>query len=147
MNPKELFNPKFSNYIYQRDLLEIKKYLNKNKGWIYIAKSKDNSLLKIGRTAKSPLERAKTLSTVAVLNDYEILFSLPVFNQFIFESNVHNELKRFNVSKEFFNININYAIDTITTLYNNEEKLLSRYFDTNILKEDLNLIEEALLKN
>lgn len=81
MNYDKLFDENFSYKISSvRELEELKKYFKKKKGWIYINKTEDNVYLKIGRTAKHPLERAKSLSSTGVLSAYEVLFSLPVFN-------------------------------------------------------------------
>jgi hypothetical protein len=130
--------------IKSKDFDPLKDYLIKKKGWIYIAYSANNNLLKIGRTSKSPLERAKTLSTTGVLHDYNILFSLPVFNQFIVESRVHNRLKKFKISKEFFSVNEKIAIQIIQEEYEQELLYLNRFFNTEIISECIDLLPHAI---
>lgn len=119
-------------------------YFEKKGGYIYLAKSKNNSLMKIGRTGKNPLERAESLATTGVLYDYEIIFSLPVLNQFWAESQVHQKLKKFRFDKEFFAVNQQFAIDTMGKVYTLEEHLLKRYFNIELLKKDYYNIENAL---
>lgn len=119
-------------------------YFEKKGGYIYLAKSKNNSLMKIGRTGKNPLERAQSLATTGVLYDYEIIFSLPVLNQFWAESQVHQKLKKFRFDKEFFAVNQQFAIDTMGKVYTLEEHLLKRYFNIELLKKNYYNIENAL---
>ena len=77
-------------------------YFNKKSGSIYLAISKNNDFIKLGRTGKNPLERAETLSTTGVLHDFDIPFSLPVLNQFWAEAMVHKKLKKYNFSLLIF---------------------------------------------
>lgn len=142
-----LFNEKTTLLLQTKDVEPLKNYLLKKAGYVYIAYSDNNTLLKIGRTGKNPLERARTLSTVGVLHDYEILFSLPVFNQFLVEAKVHERLKRFNVSKEFFAVKKEVAIEALQKEYEKEEKLLSRFLNVDMIKEDINLLTYALKNN
>lgn len=148
MNYDTLYDEKCVYRIQDKDTPELKQYLKKKQGWVYIAKSKDNAHLKIGRTGKSPMERAKTLSPAGVLNEYEILFSLKVFNQFWVEKSIHDKLKRFRVtiSKEFFSVNDEVAIKAFDATYQEEIKLLGRFFDTKMVSEDLDLLEYAIKK-
>jgi hypothetical protein len=143
INFDKIFDIKSNCKLNKNDLQLFKEYLDKKSGWVYISKSKDNSYLKIGRTGKNPLERAKTLSSTGVLNDYEVFFALKVFNQYLVEKKVHQRLKKFNVKKEFFSLNENIAIKTIEEEYNLEENILSEYFDLDLLRSDLNLIEQS----
>lgn len=123
---------------------DISSYFDKKHGYVYLAKSKNNSLMKIGRTGKNPLERAETLATTGVLYNYEIVFALPVLNQFWAESHVHQKLKKFRFDKEFFAVNQDFAIDTISQVYKLEEHLLKRYFNVEELKKDYYHIDKAL---
>ena len=139
-------NPNFQ-YIFQKtDIPELIRFFQKKSGWIYIAQSKDHSFLKIGRTSKNPLERAKTLSTVGVLNDYEIIFSLKVFNQYFIEKSVHKKLKSHQITKEFFSIPIEKGIEVIQEIYEQECKILEKFFILELLKSDIHLMEYALKK-
>jgi hypothetical protein len=146
MDYDKLFDSKFTYILKPNESEKLIAYFNKKKGWVYIAFYKDNQLLKIGRTGKNPLERARSLSTVGVLNDYEILFSLPVFNQFIVESKVHHKLKKYRVTKEFFSVNKDVAIHALQKEYENERTILNRYVDVEMIDEDLNLLEYAIKK-
>lgn len=123
---------------------DISTYFQKKIGSVYVATSKNNSLLKIGRTSKNPLERANTLSTVGVLYDFEIMFSLPFLNQFWAESEVHKKLKKFRVDKEFFGVKQPYAIEVINEVYHLEEHLLKRYFNVSNLKNHPSDISDAI---
>lgn len=142
----KLFDEGFSFNLGEKDVEALKEYFKNKRGWVYIAKTKDNSFLKIGRTGKNPLERAKTLSSTGVLNSYEILFTLPFFNQFIGEKKVHSKLARFRVSKEFFSIKESVAIDIIQKEMMNEKKLLDNFIDTNLIAQDIELMSQALKK-
>jgi T5orf172 domain len=144
MNWDKLYDPNQKVFIQFSDLSTIKEYFVQKQGFIYIAKSKNNNFLKIGRTSKNPMERAKTLSSTGVLHDYEILFSLQVFNQFIVEKQIHEKLKKYRISKEFFSITEKIAIDTVQKFCQQEQTALNKYFDTTLLKEDLTLIEISL---
>lgn len=141
-----LYNPKQFIQIRKEMHSQVSNYFEKKVGFIYVAVSKNNSLMKVGRTAKNPLERAESLSTTGVLYDFEILFSLPVLNHFWAESNVHQKLKKFRVDKEFFAVNQQYAIEMMQKTYHLEEHLLKRYFDIVQLKNDYHDIELALKK-
>lgn len=119
-------------------------YFNKKSGSIYLAISKNNDFIKLGRTGKNPLERAETLSTTGVLHDFDIPFSLPVLNQFWAEAMVHKKLKKYRVNKEFFAVNRQFAIKIMTEVYELEEHLLKRYFKIDQLKNNYNDIHNYL---
>ena len=144
MNNDKLFEIDFSYKIHPKDIIKLKDYLIKKQGWVYIAYSKNNHLFKIGRTGKNPLFRDKTLSSSGVLHDYEILFSLKFFNQFIAEKNIHQTLKKYRINKEFFAVSEDLAIQTLDKEYQKEIKLLNRFFDTNMVEEDIELLDYAL---
>lgn len=146
MDYDNLFKEDFSYHLQQKDIESLKKYLIQKQGWVYIAISENNNLLKIGRTGKNPLERAKSLSTVGVFHDYDILFSLPVFNQFIVEAKVHQRLKKYRVFKEFFSVKESIAIEALQKEYDIEIQLLKRFLDTDMIKEDVHLLSYALNK-
>ena len=144
MNYDALFE---SNCIYElkaKDVPYLKDYLIKKAGWIYIAHSKNNDLLKIGRTSKNPLIRAKTLSSTGVLHDYEILFSLNVYNQFLVEKKVHHKLKKYRVSKEFFSVSKEAAILAIKEHYELEKKMLSRFLNLSVIDSDIDLLDTSI---
>lgn len=139
-----LYNPKQFIQIRNEMHSNVADYFEKKSGFIYLATSKNNNLMKIGRTGKTPLARAESLSSTGVLYDYDILFSLPVLNQFWAESTVHQKLKKYRIDKEFFAVNRQFAIDMMESVYNLEEHLLKRYFDISQLKNDNKNIIQAL---
>lgn len=145
MNYDKLFEENFSHQLHLRDVIPLKEYLIKKEGWIYIACSKNNDLLKIGRTSKNPHQRAKTLSSSGVLHDYEIFFSLHVYNQFIVEKKVHQKLKKFRITKEFFSLKKDVAIEAIKNEYEYELNCLSKFIDIKMISDDINLLEHALI--
>jgi len=144
VNYDKLFDDTISYNLSARDIEPLKAYLNKKQGWVYIARSKNNHLLKIGRTGKNPLERAKTLGTAGVLHDYEIFFALRCFNQFLMESRVHHRLRKFRIRKEFFNVNDETAIDAIQKEIEKEERLLERFLNMELIKNDMAMLDMAL---
>ena len=154
MNPDKFLDKTFTYKIHPKDYEVIKDYFVKKQGWVYIANSpnyeldenhsKNINMLKIGRTKKNPFERAKSLSSSGVPYDYNIVFSLPFFNQFIAEKNVHNRLKKLRGPKEFFRVSQADAINAVQEEYNNERNLLSRFFNVDMLNDDINLVEYAI---
>ena len=148
MNFDILYEPKCVYKIQQKDLSGLISYFKKKNGWIYLAKSKDSVHFKIGRTGKNPLERAKTLSSAGVLNDYEIFFALKVFNQFWAEKSIHEKLKSFRVnqSKEFFSVDQEMAINAFHATIKEESSLLNRFFNSDLIKDDVELLFHIELK-
>ncbi len=144
MDYDELFELGCTYELKAKDAPMLKEYLIKKAGWIYIAHSKNNDLLKIGRTSKNPLVRAKTLSSTGVLHDYEILFSLNVYNQFLVEKKVHQKLKKYRVSKEFFSVSKEAAIAVVQESYEVEKKMLSRFLDLNVIDSDIDLLDTSI---
>ncbi len=147
MNYDNLYKEKFSYVLQQKDVNELISYFKSKAGWVYIAKSKNNPYLKIGRTAKNPFERAKTLSSAGVLHDYDILFSLKFFNQYLAEKKIHQILSSHRIKKEFFSIDENTALDKLNYTYMEERILLNRFLNLDVINEDINLLEYALKKN
>lgn len=147
MNYDNLYDDKCVYKLQKKDIFELNTYFKKKMGWVYIAKSKNNTHLKIGRTSKNPMVRAKTLSSSGVLHDYEIIFSLHVFNQYWSEKQIHDILKIFRVkkSKEFFNVSESIAIEAFNLTVSKENNCLNKFLNVEMLKEDLNLLEYAIL--
>lgn len=144
MNYDELYNTECRYNIQQIDVEPLKTYFLKKQGWVYVAKSLDNKFLKIGRTKKNPHERAKSLSSTGVLNDYKIIFSLKFFNQFWAEKSIHKALKKYNVNKEFYSVDENTSFEIIYKMSELEYYLLNRFINTEIIKDDLDLIPYSL---
>lgn len=133
-------------FINSEDWDSFKEFLKINSGWVYIAKSDANNLLKIGKTSKNPIHRAKTLSPTGVLHDFEIVFALKVWNRHWVESNVHKKIKKHLIAKEFFSISLDSAIENIIKVVEEENIVLNKYIDLNIIKEDLELFIYAIKK-
>ncbi len=137
MNFDKLYELETKYTIQQNEVEKVQEYFKKKSGWVYIAKIENLPYLKIGRTGKNPLYRAKTLSSTGVFNEYEIIYSLQFLNQFWGEKQTHQELKKFRVQKEFFALEQNYAIETIERINKIEENLLERFFDVKSAKESI----------
>ncbi len=144
MNYDFLYDISCQYSLQKKDTPTLLEYFKKKQGWVYVAKSKDNPYLKIGRTSKDPLSRAKTLSSTGVLNDYEIIFSLKFFNHIWGEKNIHNTLKKYRVNKEFFSVHQDIAFEVIYQTKNLEDQLLGRFLFTHMILEDIELLPYSL---
>lgn len=146
MNYDDLYEDECRYVLQSKDADSIKSYFIKKRGWVYVAQSTDNSLLKVGRTSKNPMERAKTLSSTGVLNDYTIVFSLKFFNQFWAEKTIHKCLKAYNVRKEFFSTTEEIVFEQIYKTLEKETELLQRFLNVDLIRDDLELMSYALKK-
>lgn len=126
------------------EIENLQKYLQKKKGWVYIAKNLKDPHLKIGRTTKSPWIRAKTLNTAALQGEMEILFACEFMNQSMAEKNIHHALKKFRVydNKEFFSLSLPDAVEKVSYIKHLEEECMSKYFFGNIYEFDLMLLKD-----
>lgn len=131
------------------DIENLKKYFQKKQGWIYVSQNASFPEYKIGRTSKTPWERAKTLSTAGLLHDYEVLFALPVKNSIIMERRVHEILKkyRFNKTKELFHCKLEIAVKAVELAYHEEKDILSKTFRDKFFEEDLEFLEYSWLQD
>jgi hypothetical protein len=99
-------------------------YADKGNGdqWVYILSNPTQpGLLKIGYTKKLPEERAKQISSVTgVALPYKVEWAYQCFNGEMVEREVHHKLKaqRINSSKEFFQISLEEAKETINLIGN-----------------------------
>ncbi len=144
MNYDFLYDINCQYSLQKKDTISLLDYFKKNQGWVYIAKSKDNPYLKIGRTSKDPLTRAKSLSSTGVFSDYEIIFSLKFFNHKWGEKHIHNTLNKFRVNKEFFSVHQDVAFEVIYQTKNLEDELLGRFLVTHMILEDIELLPYSL---
>ena len=95
----------------------IKKISNFNK----FADKSSPGLLKIGYTKKLPEERAKQISAATgVAMPYKVEWAYQCFNGETVEREVHHKLKsyRVNNNKEFFQISLDEAKETINLINN-----------------------------
>jgi len=92
-----------------------------------------NNLLKIGFTTKTPESRAKSLSqSTSIPSEFKIEFQAKVTNAELLETRVHLLLEeyRINKRKEFFEIDLDAAIDALNKVIyysNNHESLSNTY--------------------
>jgi hypothetical protein len=99
-------------------------YADKGVGdqWVYILSNLTQpGLLKIGYTKKLPEERAKQISSATgVALPYKVEWAYQCFNGEMVEREVHHKLKaqRINSSKEFFQISLEEAKETINLIGN-----------------------------
>jgi hypothetical protein len=99
-------------------------YADKGEGdqWVYILSNPTQpGLLKIGYTKKLPEERAKQISSATgVALPYKVEWAYQCFNGEMVEREVHYKLKaqRVNSSKEFFQISLEEAKETINLIGN-----------------------------
>jgi len=97
-------------------------YADKGDGdqWVYILSNPTQpGLLKIGYTKKLPEERAKQISSATgVALPYKVEWAYQCFNGEMVEREVHHKLKaqRVNNSKEFFQISLEEAKETINLI-------------------------------
>ena len=97
-------------------------YADKGVGdqWVYILSNPTQpGLLKIGYTKKLPEERAKQISSATgVALPYKVEWAYQCFNGEMVEREVHHKLKaqRVNSSKEFFQISLEEAKETINLI-------------------------------
>ena len=88
--------------------------------WVYILSNPTQpGLLKIGYTKKLPEERAKQISSATgVALPYKVEWAYQCFNGEMVEREVHHKLKaqRVNSSKEFFQISLEEAKETINLI-------------------------------
>lgn len=97
-------------------------YADKGNGdqWVYVLSNPTQpGLLKIGYTKKLPEERAKQISSATgVALPYKVEWAYQCFNGEMVEREVHHKLKaqRINNSKEFFQISLEEAKETINLI-------------------------------
>ena len=60
--------------------------------------------VKIGRTAKSVEERIKSLNSTGVAGEFEAVAIFPSDKPAFDEKRVHDKLKKYNISKEHFDL-------------------------------------------
>lgn len=140
----DMFKENNNLLLNSNDIRELVDYFNRKSGWVYIAKTNDNPYLKIGRTSKNPLERAKTLSGAGVFDEFEILYSVRSMNASRLEASIHNELKNNRVKKEFFLISLDKAIDTLEKQKQKDDLLLGKFFNTKLIYESVDFLELAM---
>ena len=100
-------------------------FSNRGKGdqWVYVLKNEATpGLLKIGYTKLTPDERAKQISNATgVPLPYKVAWAFRCFNGELLESEVHHALRKYRVNnqREFFQISLNEAKQTIESIGKN----------------------------
>ena len=91
--------------------------------WVYVLENETlPGLLKIGYTKLTPDERAKQISNATgVPLPYKVAWAYRCFNGELLEGEVHHALKKYRVNnqREFFQISLNEAKETIETIGKN----------------------------
>lgn len=92
-------------------------------GYVYVlTNSSTNGIVKIGKTQKSPDERARALSTASgVPAPFVVVYQAYFQDCYKAEQFVHSKLEKFRVSnnREFFQVAIHEAVDAIIEAKNN----------------------------
>lgn len=99
----------------------MKRAFKMNPGHIYILQNPSfpEDLLKIGKTTRTPIERAKELSSNSgVPTEFNVVFDIFTPDCNISEKEVHEELKKYRVTtnREFFKLAIDTAKEVIITV-------------------------------
>ena len=91
--------------------------------WVYVLENETlPGLLKIGYTKSTPDERAKQISNATgVPLPYKVAWAYRCFNGELLEGEVHHALKKYRVNnqREFFQISLNEAKETIEAIGKN----------------------------
>lgn len=85
-------------------------------GFIYILRNESfkPGILKIGMTSRSPIERSKELSKpTGIPSKFEVVHVEFVNNFKRAEKLIHEALKEFHYNKEFFKVDVSFAINTV----------------------------------
>ena len=100
-------------------------YNKQGKGdqWVYVLENDSQpGLLKIGYTKLTPDERAKQISNATgVPLPYKVAWAYRCFNGELLEGEVHHALRKYRVNnqREFFQIGLDDAKETIKSIGNN----------------------------
>jgi hypothetical protein len=109
---------------------DVVKYFTNRKRGIYSGKEGNEyvyillnpsfpNLLKIGSTTKAPEDRAKVLSKgTGVPQEFEVIWVYTCFKAEKIEREVHKKLRKYRINnqREFFQIDLQTAIDSIETI-------------------------------
>jgi hypothetical protein len=87
-----------------------------NAGHVYILLNPSHKLLKIGKTTKTPDERAAELSSTGVPAPFMVAYSEKVSDCDLAETRIHAELAAFRVNgdREFFSASLKDAIKVVS---------------------------------
>lgn len=84
------------------------------KGWVYLITNPSiEKLIKIGYTLKDPDLRAKELRNTGTPLDYKVEYEILCSNPRRTEKAVHNQLDSHRIDREWFNCDLNTAIEAV----------------------------------
>jgi len=83
------------------------------KGWVYVITTQTHPYVKVGYTDRDPEARAQELSSTASPDEHEVQYAALVESPRSIESAVHEKLKPWHHSKEWFTCSIEEAITSI----------------------------------
>ena len=94
----------------------------KIRGWVYVLLNKSMpGLLKIGFSTKDPALRVRELGGTGLPHDFEIAYDALVESPRDLEQLVHKRLIEYHEAKEFFRIDLEFAVDAIREVAETEE--------------------------
>ena len=116
-------------------------------GYIYIFSNISMpEIYKIGFTERKPHERANELSNTSSPTPFKVEYSLLVEEPSLIESEIHQAFIDYRVSenREFFKIDLQYAIRFIETKFNEKSKKINLLEDQiETLKKELKIKESS----
>ena len=110
-------------YIYGKvtdDLKKFNQYHSKGK-FVYVLTNTVHDFVKIGK-AVNPQRRLEQINNAGVASEWKLAYALPVENDYMVENSVHRYLAEYRrgtdqgSSREFFEVTLQQAIDTIEML-------------------------------
>jgi len=111
--------------LYDHKAKEFYDFVQRRKGYVYAMQHPDRAgLLKIGRTAKNPFVRAKTLGTAGILGSFELLWVAEFANAAWGEAAIHRDLQHCHEDKEFFRVSLEEVKALFLQHTSREEDLL-----------------------
>ena len=122
-----------SDFIFYDQCIDyLNSYINKHKGFIYIAHDNITSYYKVGMT-RDYNKRFKSLNSAGIMLPLSMIEIIPV-NDIGIETQIHQDLifignNKFNFKiKEFFNLSLTLIENVIAENVSKHDNLLKKYF-------------------
>lgn len=102
------------------DLEKLNQYYNKG-SYVYVLVNSKYNFVKIGK-ASNPQKRVKQINGAGVVSEWQLIYALPVENDYVVENFVHQYLSEFRKNsdqgsmREYFEVDPEYAIRVIEDL-------------------------------
>lgn len=100
----------------------VRRFTNEESGYIYIMRKPmmEEGVCKIGLTKRSIEERRKELSSTNTLESFQVVHGIETVDCRKAERAIHKDLDEYRISdrKEFFNVDIQYAISVVNKIVN-----------------------------